>query len=121
MLEDEEQEECDCGGEQVAGGAGEGDEDIVAFVVLEVAGRDGRGLGPAEEHSTVEEADEREDDGAERIEVLEGIEGDAAEHHRCGIAEAHRCPGVGALVDAEGEDEYYDLKQNEDDLLIHIC
>ena len=37
VLEDDQQDERNDGGEQVAGRAGERDEDVVAFVVLEVA------------------------------------------------------------------------------------
>ena len=87
VLDDDEQDEGDGGGEQVAGGAGEGDEDVVAAVVFEVAGGDRGGLGPADEEAAVDQRDEREEDGAERVEVLEGIERDAAEHLGGGVAE----------------------------------
>ena len=104
VLDDDEQDEGDGGREQVAGGAGEGDEDVVTAVVFEVAAGDGGGFGPADEEASVDQRDEREEDGAYRIQVLEGVEGDAAEHHGGGIAEAHGGPGVGALMHAEGED-----------------
>src|SRR5207247_321064 len=115
--DDDQQDKGDRGGEQVAGGAGEGDEDVVSLVVLEVAGGDGGGLGPPEEHAAVDQADEREENRAEGVEVLGRVQGDAAEHFGGWIAETPGCPGVGALVHAEGEDEDDDLKQNEDDLL----
>ena len=95
VLDDDEQDERDGGREQVAGGAGEGDEDVVAPVVLEVACGDGGGLGPADEEAAVDQRDEREEDRAEGVEVLEGIEGDAAEHQGGGVAEAHWRPRRG--------------------------
>ena len=101
------------GHEEVAGGAGEGDEDVVALVVLEVARGDGGGLGPADERPVVDEREQRHEDGADGIEMLEGVEGDAAEHVGGGIAEAPGGVGVGALMDAEGEDEGDDLEEDE--------
>ena len=121
VLEDEQQDQGDGGRDQVAGRAGEGDEDVVAAVVLEVTGRDGSGFGPAEEHSAVDEADEREEHGAKGVEVLERIEGDSAEHLGGRVAKTPGGPCVGALMHAEGQDEDNDLKQNEDDTLTHIC
>ena len=113
VLDDDEQDKCDGGREQVAGGTGEGDEDVVAFVVFEVAGRDGRGLCPADEEASVDQRDEREEDGAEWIEMLEGIECDAAEHHGGGVAKAHSGPGVSTLMDAESEDENDDFEEDD--------
>ena len=88
---------------------------------MKLRGCDRRRFGPAEEHSAVDEADERKDDGAERIDVLERVKRDSAEHQGGWIAETIGGPGVSALMDTEGEDENYDLKEDEDDLLIHIC
>lgn len=64
VLDDDEQDERDGGREQVAGRAGEGDEDVVALVVFEVAGGDGSGFGPADEEASVDQRDEGEEDGA---------------------------------------------------------
>ena len=89
--------------------------------MLEVARCNRRWFSPSEEHSAVDEADEREQDGAERIDVLERVKRDSAEHQCSWVAETIGGPGVSALVDTEGEDEDYNLKQNKDDLLIHIC
>ena len=104
MLDDDQQDERDGGGEQVAGWTGEGDEDVVAAVVLEVATGDGCGLGPTDEEASVDQRDERKEHRADGIEVLQWVEGDATEHHGGGIAKAHGGPGVGALMHAEGED-----------------
>src|SRR5271156_3701091 len=81
VLYDDKKDERDCCREQVAGWAGEGDEDVVAPVILEVASGDGCGLGPADEEAAVDQRDEREEDGADRIKVFERVEGDTAEHH----------------------------------------
>ena len=120
MLDDDEQDEGDGGREQVAGGAGEGDEDVVAAVVFEVAAGDRSGFGPADEEASVDQRDERNEDGADRVEVLEGIEGDTAEHPGGGIAEPVGGPGVGALVNAEGEDQNYDFEEDDDDVQRHM-
>ena len=119
MLHDDEQQERDDGHEEIAGRAGEGDDDVVTGVALEVARGDGGGLGPAEEHAAVEETDERKEDGAAGIEMNERIEGDAAEHFGGGIAETPGGPGVSALVHAEGKDEDYSLKDYKDYGLVH--
>lgn len=52
--------------------------------------------------------------------MLERVEGDAAEHHGGGVAEAHGGPGVSALVDAEGEDENDDLEEDDDYVEGHV-
>ncbi len=119
VLDDDEQDKGDGGREQVAGGAGEGDEDVVAAVVLEVAAGDWSGLGPTDEEAAVDQRDERKEDGADRVEVLERIEGDTAEHPGGGIAEPVGGPGVGAFVHAEGEDQNYDLEEDYDDVQRH--
>ena len=120
VLQDDQQDQGDDRREEVADGAGESDEDVVAHVVLEVASGDGRGLGPAEEGTTVDQCDDREEDGSEKVEVLQGVEGDATECQGGGIAEAIGGPGVGALMDAEGEHQDHDLEEDDDDFLVHI-
>ena len=104
VLDDDEQDEGDGGREQIACGAGESDEDIVAAIVFEVAAGDRGGFGPADEEAAIDERDERKEDGADGVEVFDGIEGDAAEHTGGGIAEAPCGPGVGALMHAKRED-----------------
>ena len=107
------------GREQVAGGAGEGDEDVVAAVVFEVAAGDWGWLGPADEEAAVDQRDERKEDRADRVEMFDGIEGDATEHTGGGVAEARGGPGVGAFVHAEGEDQNHDLEEDDDDVQRH--
>src|SRR3984885_3473268 len=120
VLEDDEKDQRNSRRQQVADGAGKRDEDVVAHVVLEIARGDRGGFGPAKEHAAVDQSDDRKDDGAEGVEVFEGIEGDAAEHASCGVAEAVGSPGVGALVNAEGENEDHYLEDDEEDFLVHI-
>ena len=43
----------------------------------------------------------------------------AAEHAGRGVTESRGCPGVRTLVDAEGENQNDDLKDDEDDFLVH--
>ena len=50
----------------------------------------GRGLGPADQEAPVDQRDEREDDRADGVKVLDGIEGDAPEHTSGRIAEPPR-------------------------------
>src|SRR5205823_5389034 len=119
VFDENEQDEGDGGREQIAGRAGEGDEDVVAAVVFEVAAGDGRGFGPADEEAAIHKRDEREEDRAEGVEVSDGVEGDAAEHFGGGIAEAPCGPGVGALVHAEGEDEDDDFEDDDDGVQRH--
>ena len=51
--------------------------------------------------------------------MLERVEGDAAQHHRGWISETHGCPGVGALMHAEGEDENDNLKGDDEGVKTH--
>ena len=55
VLDDDEQDEGDGGGEQIARGTGEGYEDVVAAIVFEVAAGDRSGLGPADEKVPVDQ------------------------------------------------------------------
>jgi hypothetical protein len=119
VFDDNQENESDAGREQVAGGAGEGDEDVIAAVVLEVASGDGSGLRPADEEAAVDQRDEREEDGADGVEVLDWVEGDTAKHHRGGVAEAHGGPGVRALVHAEGEDQNNYFEEDNDNVQRH--
>jgi hypothetical protein len=119
MLDDEQKDEGDGSRDEIAGGAGEGDKDVVAAIVFEVAAGDWSGFGPADQRPVVEQGEQRHDDGAERVEVFERVESDAAEHAGGGIAQAPGGPGVGALVDTEGENQNNDLKDDEDDFLVH--
>jgi hypothetical protein len=119
VLEDDEQNQRHGSRDQVARRPRQGDENVVALVILEVAGGHRGGLRPTKEHSAVEETDKRKDDRAEWIEVLDGIQRQAAEHLRGGIAEPPSSPGMGTLMHTEGEYENHNLEDNEYDLLIH--
>jgi hypothetical protein len=52
--------------------------------------------------------------------VLERIERNAAEHHSGRIPEPHRRPGVGAFMDAEGENQNNDLKEDDNNVQRHV-
>ena len=93
--DDEEDEGGEDGQCEIGRGAGEGDEVFVAADFGEVAADDGGWFGPSDQDSAEEgEADERSEDddgghdeGADDIDVIDGIEGDAALHARGLIAE----------------------------------
>jgi hypothetical protein len=119
VLEDDEQDKRYGGRDQVARRPSQGDENVIALVILEVAGGYGSRLRPAEEHTAVEETDQWKDDRTERIEMFDGVQRESAEHLCSGVAKTPCSPGVGTLMDTKGEDENHNLKDNEDDLLIH--
>ena len=56
--------------------------------------------------------DQRQQDGSHRINVLDGIQRNPAQHARSGIAAAVRHPGVRRFVDADREQENDQLKQD---------
>jgi hypothetical protein len=85
---------------------------------IRVAADDGGGFGPSDQDSAEEgEADEGaedddrgHDEGADRIDVVDGIECDASLKPRGLIAETRRHPGMGTLMDAQREDEQNKLE-----------
>src|SRR5580698_1188294 len=98
--------ECYRDEDEIGKGAGESSEVVVADNFLEVARDDGGGLGPADEHEWHMEADERAEDdksrkeqGSDGIDMVHGVEGDAALQAGGLVAEAGGHPGVGALVE----------------------
>ena len=74
VLDDEQEDESDGCRDEIAGRTRERDEDVIAAIVLEVAGGHWGGFGPADERPVIEQGDQRHDDGAEQIEVLEWVQ-----------------------------------------------
>ena len=77
VFEDDEQDERGDRHGEIAGGAGEGGDDVVAPGVAEVADGDRAGFGPAEQWKVVDQRQQRHDDRAPGVDVLDGVESDA--------------------------------------------
>ena len=93
------QDEGENGGQkQVAHRAGEGDDTGVAPGVGQIVGVEDNRLAPAK-------TEEQEHDGADGVEVGQGIKGQAALGAGGGITEAVSDQGVGKFVDGDGDDE----------------
>jgi hypothetical protein len=91
-------------------------EDVVASDVFEIGRGDGSRLRPSKEEAWAdEEHDGRQDNGAERIDVFEGVQSDAAQHASGGIAEAVGHPGVRGFVKAERKEEHRELEDRNDE------
>ncbi len=108
-----ERDEGDEGGEQLGGGAGEGGEHLVARRIAEVARGEGDGLAPAEDERAAEDEEDGPDEHAEEVEVAGRVHGEAT-HHACGgVAEAVGGPGLGAVVQGDGEHHHDQLKDDQ--------
>src|SRR5690242_1921390 len=119
MFEHDEQQKRDDGHRDVAGRPRERGDDVVAPNVPEVAQGDGTRLGPPDEPSAIEHADERDQYGTKGVQVLRWIESYTTEHVRGGVAETHRSISMGTFVHAECKDQDEDLEQDQDDFLAH--
>ena len=95
-------------------------DDAVARDAPEIAGEDGgRPRPPDERPAKQAKADQRSKDhdcgqqqGADGVDMVHGVERDAALKAGRLIAQAGSCPGVRALVDAQREDQDNELKQS---------
>ena len=95
-----EARECD-----VRCGAGRTHQDLVTLGVLEVVEVDRHGLGEGEHGTAGREHEQRQDDGAKRVDVVERVERDAAARTGRFIAECPGRGGVRALVDDDAHDD----------------
>jgi hypothetical protein len=121
--DEDEDEEGNQDEKQVGSGTGQGGQVVVADDFAEVAGEDGSGFGPANQHAAekVEPDEGAEDDQgwkeecADGVHVVHGVERDAA--HLAGglVAEAGGHPGVGALMHAEREEEQDELEDGNEE------
>ena len=115
-----EADKSDKGQNQVRDRTRQRDEGIVANQIFEVAGYDGRRLGPTNEKTAHGAATEerpkdhhgRQDERAECIDVVHGVERDAALHAGGLIAKPGCHPGVRALMEAQGKNEQHKLKNS---------
>lgn len=121
--DDGENDESDEDKEQVGSGTGQSGEVIVADNVVEVASENRSGLGPSDQHASesvesdewAKDGDCREKECADGVDVLEGIECNAAKFAGGVIAEAGRGPGVGTFVDAEREKKKHEFEDGNDE------
>jgi hypothetical protein len=120
---DSEDEKGNEGEEQVRGGPGEGGEIVVADNLIEVAGEDRSGLGPADQQAAEKgEADEGAEDDecgkkecADGVDVVNWVERHTAQLAGCVIAETGGRPRVSAFVDAEREKKQHELEDCNND------
>src|SRR5271156_4212688 len=119
VLDNHQQNQSNRGRKQVAGWPGERHQNVVSLVVLEVTSRNRSWLRPANQRPVIDQSQQRHEDRTKRIKVFQWIKRDATKHLGSRVAEAPRCPRVGALVHAEREYQDNNLKDNEDSFLIH--
>jgi len=121
VTDDEQKNKCQQSEDEIGDWSGEGDKVFVATNLVEVSRQDGRGFGPADESSAehgesdegAKDGDGRDEQAADDIDVIHGVEGDAAFIAGGVIAEARGHPGVGALVETEREDDDDEFKDGE--------
>ena len=89
-----EARECD-----VRRGAGHAHQDLVALGVLEVVEVDGYGFGEGEHWAAGREHEQRQDDGAKRVDMVKRVERHAAARTGRLVAERPGRGGVRTLVD----------------------
>ena len=115
---DGQNRECNRSDQQIRCRAGQRGEVVVAHDFAEVAGDDGRRLGPAHKEAAEEaESDEGPKDdergkqqSADGVYVIHGIERDAALEAGGLVAEARGHPGMGTLVEAERKQQQNKLE-----------
>ena len=121
--DDGENEKGDQNEQQVGGGAGQGDQIVVADNFAQVAGDDRGGFRPAEQHAAkkVEPDEGSEDDqrgkeqGADGVHVVHGVERDSPHQAGSLVAQPRGHPGVGALMHAEREEEQDELEDGNNE------
>ena len=97
----------------LAAGPGKPHERRVPPLVAQVAGHERDRLGPADDRRAENRQHEREDDRPDEVHVLDGVQRDAPEPARGGIAQALGHPAVGRFVDRDRQGE---RQQLDDDL-----
>jgi cytochrome c-type biogenesis protein CcsB len=90
--------------QDVAGRTGRRDEEVVPSWIPQVAGVDRNRLGPAEEESC-KESDQGEDDGPDKVDVHDGIQGDTPQVAGRMVSEIVRRPGMGGLVNTQRKEQ----------------
>jgi len=95
-------EACEC---DVRSGAGCAHQDLVALGVLEVVEVDGHWLGEGEHRAAGGKHEQRQDDGAKRVDMVERVERDAATGAGRLVAKRPGRGCVRALVDNDAHDD----------------
>ena len=86
---------------------------------LKFRGSTGVGLAQPITGRWVNHRNQRQQYGSDRIDVLDGIQRNSAQHSRGRIATAVRHPGVRRLVDADRKQKNDQLKQDVNMLQVH--
>ncbi|MCZ7586732.1 MAG: hypothetical protein M5R36_27225 [Deltaproteobacteria bacterium] len=88
--------------------------------MAQVLDADRNRLGPTEHDAAGRNQEERDDDGADRVNVLERVHRDPPEHPRGGIAELVRRPRVGRFMKRDREHQRGQVYKNmEKDFGVH--
>ena len=108
-----EYERADHNEDEVRGDSGQGDDHVSLHVVAIIARIDGDRLGGTEDEGRVREnEDRRQDDRHERIDMLDGVQREAAEHVRRRVALPIRRFRVGILVRHDRKQQYGNLQED---------
>ena len=114
--DDDQHQQRDHGSDHIADWTGQGGENIVAHKILEVAGVHRGRLGPANERDVGHHRHQRQHDGAHRIDMLDGVECNPAQHARRLVTQTRSHPSVCRLVKAEREQQHHKLTDIQGDL-----
>ncbi len=107
------------GDDEVADRTCHGNQNIVHHRIAKISRVHGCGLRPAEQRNAANGRDQRQYDGANRVNVANRIQRHPSQHASRRIATAGRSPGMGGLVHADREQECDHLIQDFDDSRRH--
>jgi hypothetical protein len=101
--------------EQIGRHARERDDDVASLEVAKVARIDRDRLGASDDRGAGDGQHDREDDGHERVDVLDRIPREAPERPRRGVALSQGGPSVRVFVRDHGEEQH---GRDQDELLL---
>src|SRR5438105_10279524 len=85
-------------------------ENVISHRIAKISRIDRRRFSPSQHGNSCEHGNEREEYGPERVDVLDWIQSDAAQHTRGRVTAAVRHPGLVLLMDAGCEEGHDQLK-----------
>src|SRR6266702_1611019 len=87
-------------------------ENVISPRIAKISRIDRSRFSPSQHGNSCEHSNEGQEYGSERVDVLDRIQRDAAQHTRGRVTAAVCHPGVCRLMHADGEQEHDQLKQN---------
>src|SRR5207248_10506125 len=87
-------------------------ENVISHRIAKISRIDRSRFSPSQHGNSCEHSNEGQEYGSERVDVLDRIQRDAAQHTRGRVTAAVRHPGVCRLMHADGEQKHDQLKQN---------